>query len=413
MRIILSTLLLCLLLKVSGQQPCGSFDYAQRMLQSDAGLSDNIDRIEQFIRGRQDVASREMGLPVIKIPVVVHILYNNASQQLPDAVINSQLEMLNNCFRHRNADSVKTPAAFKALAADCEIEFQLAVSDPRRRRTTGIVRKYTSVSIWETNDNMKYSANGGDDAWDPANYFNIWVCNVRSVNGYSSVLGADPGKEGIVISFGAFGGKTAVHEAGHWLGLKHIWGDANCGDDAIDDTPVQSTYTPGCPSGTRLSIYCSGNGPAGDMYMNYMDYTADACTNLFTWGQKTRMRSLFATGGYRASLLSTYAFDRPLIDEAPLPDDTIPVTPPKPTDLISTRLYPNPTSGNLWLDVSSDLRWIGKPITIYNMQGQPVQQIVVNSKLQELPTGKLLPGMYLLVGRDETGEAIRQKFIKR
>src|ERR1043165_4981181 len=97
-------------------------------------------------------------------------------------------------------------------------------------------------------------------------------------------------------------GRTAVHEVGHWLGLKHIWGDAACGDDLVEDTPPQGWYTQGCPTGFHSSC---NNGVMGDMYMNYMDYTSDACMNLFTAGQKQRMRALFATGGARASLLQS------------------------------------------------------------------------------------------------------------
>ncbi|MBK8951796.1 MAG: hypothetical protein IPM85_05195 [Chitinophagaceae bacterium] len=103
-------------------------------------------------------------------------------------------------------------------------------------------------------------------------------------------------KDGIVISYNSFGvnaagvygmGKTAVHEVGHWLGLRHIWGDAYCGDDGVDDTPRQASYTIGCPTDIRVTC---GNAPYGDMYMNFMDVTNDGCLKMFTHGQKERMR---------------------------------------------------------------------------------------------------------------------------
>jgi hypothetical protein len=134
---------------------------------------------------------------------------------------------------------------------------------------------------------------------------------MNRVAGYSSVMGGPVKKDGIVIDRAAFGsggngggynmGRTAVHEAGHWLGLKHIWGDTDCGDDLVDDTPKQSFYDVGCPTGIRVTC---NNGPNGNMYMNYMDFTDDACLNLFTLGQKERMRALFEAGGPRHALLN-------------------------------------------------------------------------------------------------------------
>jgi hypothetical protein len=337
-------------------------------------------------------------------------LYNKPEENLSDERVFSQIKVLNECFRKLNADTAKTPAAFRSLAADCRIEFQLATSDSLRRNTTGIVRKYTPVTQWNPDDKMKYSAETGDDAWDAKNFLNIWVCNLGRIAGYSSFPGGPAAKDGIVISNTCFGinkrggyemGKTAVHETGHWLGLRHIWGDAYCGDDMIDDTPKQSTFTSGCPSGIRPS--CS-NGPNGDMYMNYMDITLDGCTNLFTEGQKERMRATFETGGGRKSILTSYGLLPPLIYEIPAEDGA-----PK---WYHPHLFPNPAWGEITLDVAYDIRWIGKTLSITNTLGQTMKQVTITAKSIHIDVSKLSPGVYFITGKKDDGATIKHKFIK-
>jgi hypothetical protein len=362
--------------------------------------------------GFGQIPSRGGGAAIVKIPVVVHILYNQSITNVPsDEQVAAQIRVLNQCFRRTSPDTVNTPAIFKGLAADCEIEFQLATSDPIRRVTSGIIRKYTPVSSWLSDDKMKSSANGGDDGWDPKQYLNIWVCNIRFVAGYSSVPGDVASKDGVVLSFGAFGlnsgsgremGKTAVHEVGHWLGLKHIWGDEYCGDDGIADTPKQGNFTSGCPTGVRSTC---GAGAGGDMYMNYMDLTSDACTNLFTLGQKAVMHSHFAVGGARNSLLTSKGGAPPLINEIPVAEDL-----PK---FYQPHIYPNPASDKLFVDLAYDMRWIGKTITITNAQGQIIRQEVITGKLHQVDVASLKPGLYLIYSKKEDGAVIRDKFLKR
>jgi hypothetical protein len=195
-------------------------------------------------------------------------------------------------------------------------------------------------------------------------------------------------------------GKTAVHEAGHWLGLKHLWGDEFCGDDEVADTPKQSGNNVECPSGILLS--CE-NGPNGDMYMNYMDFTNDECMNLFTEGQKTRMRAIFADGGLRHSILSSNGLGTPMIFEAPLSNE------PR---WLQPKIYPVPANNELTIDIAYDERWIGKTITIYNLQGQVVMKTLVTSTIQKINTSKLHSGAYFLSAKREDGELIREKFIK-
>jgi len=393
------------------QRDCSSYTYMQQQLLNNPRLKNEITKIEKYIQGHSGLfAKPQGGKAVIKIPVVVHILYHNAAENVSDETVFSQIRVLNECFRRRNADTTNTPEAFQPIAADCEIEFQLATSDPLRRRTTGIIRKYSPLLTWNADDRMKSSAEAGDDAWDSNNYLNIWVCNLGRAAGYSSFPGGPTEIDGIVVAYNVFGinkksgyepGKTAVHEVGHWLGLRHIWGDSECGDDMIDDTPFQRTFTPGCPKGVRRS--CNNNAN-GDMYMNYMDLTLDACTNLFTEGQKERMWTTFEIGGGRNSILTSYGLEPPLIDELPVYDE-VPAW-------FEPRLYPNPAKEEMTLDLSYDTRWIGKTITMINTQGQIIKTVSIDSKTVKIDVRSLRPGLYFLSGKKDDGSVIKQKFIK-
>lgn len=414
-RLILALLTIILVEQLSAQRACSTFTYQQQQILKDPSLKDRMDAVETFTKkalaASANTQARLDQTFVIKIPVVVHILYHEPDEDISDSRVMEQIEALNRDFRRQNPDTVNTPEYFKSVAADCAIEFQLATSDPTGVSTSGIIHKYTPITDWDDDDKMKFSSEMGDDGWDPQSYLNIWVCNVRKVVGYSSIVGGPENVDGIVVAFGAFGetntlagydkGRTAVHEVGHWLNLKHLWGDADCGDDFVDDTPKQSTYTTGCPSGIKISC---DNAPNGNMYMDYMDFTNDACMNMFTEGQKERMRALFEPGGARYSILSSKGLDTPLIYESPLPDD-----PPK---WLHPQVYPNPATTALNIDVAYDTRWIGKTLSVLNMQGQIVMQIAITSKLQQIDISRLSSGMYFLSAKREDGESIREKFLK-
>jgi hypothetical protein len=412
--LIIAFLLLASTVRLTAQR-CNAFTYQQEQVRNNLALAERINTIESFTRQHtnniQNNGTARVEGNVIKIPVIVHILYHTPSEKISDARVQSQIDVLNRCFRHLNSDSVRTPAVFKALAADCEIEFQLARSDSRSRSTTGIIRKYTPISKWTMDDQMKFSVNMGDDAWDSKSYLNIWVCNLDKLAGYASFPGSDAAKDGLVIDFDAFGainsgsgydlGKTAVHEVGHWLGLKHLWGDENCGDDGVSDTPKQASYTIGCPTTVRITC---GNGPNGDMYMNYMDFTSDVCTNLFTLGQKARMRTLFDAGGSRNAMLTSKGLNQPLIYEAPIPDSD--------PQWLYPQLYPNPASSVITLDLAYDSRWVGKMIQIVNLQGQTVLQLQITGKILQIDINKLSAGVYFLAAKKEDGGSMKMRFVK-
>ena len=138
--------------------------------------------------------------------------------------------------------------------------------------------------------------------------------------------------------------------------------------------------------------------------MNYMDFTSDACMNLFTIGQKARMMTLFQPGGLRNSLLTSKGLDDPLFFESP-----VPVEDPKWLDV---KLYPNPASTVLTLDLTYDIRWFGKIITITNLFGQVVMNVTITSKVQQINITNLSPGLYFLAAKKEDGESMKQRFVK-
>ncbi len=315
----LPALLLMLLIadEISAQLPekCGTMIYHQQQLASDPSRSARMAAIEFHSKSWSESNSLSRMQGTITIPVVFHVLYNTASENIPDIRILSQLDVLNKDFSRQNADALLTPMAFSASAANTNIRFCLAKRDPAGNATSGIIRKFTPVAGFTTNDNMKFNASGGSDAWPAASYLNIWICNLTgNVLGFAQFPGGNPATDGVVVKNTTVGGpffpgtgspynlgRSATHEVGHWLNLLHIWGDTNCGNDQVSDTPVQQSPNYGCPSFPHISCI---NGPNGDMFMNYMDYSNDACMNMFTWGQGLRMNAVL-NGSRDSVLLST------------------------------------------------------------------------------------------------------------
>jgi hypothetical protein len=302
------------------QRTCAAHDNHVHMLQTNPQYATNRAAIDNHTA--QYLANPHKTRAVKTIPVVVHVLYNTALQNISDAQILSQIAVLNADFRKLNANASTIPAPFVNAASDCEINFCLAQQDPNGNATNGITRTQTAVTNFTQNDYMKFTSLGGKDAWDRDEYLNIWVCKISGYLGYAQFPGGPALTDGVVISYRAMGtmgsvlapynlGRTATHEVGHWLNLFHIWGDDNgsCGgSDIVDDTPNQGAENYGSPVFPRVS--CS-NGPHGDMFMNYMDYSDDVAMSMFTNDQKARMDALFTTGGLRASLLTSMGCQAP------------------------------------------------------------------------------------------------------
>ncbi len=288
------------------QRNCGAMDYLEMQMQNDPKRASKLEAIDRHADEVSENGFRIVN-GVVTIPVVVHVIYNTASENISDAQVLSQIDVLNKDFRRLNVDADNT----WPQAADSEIAFCMASVDPNGNPTNGITRTSTGVTAFGTNDQMKFNSSGGKDAWPAGNYLNIWVCDISGgILGYAQFPGGAASTDGVVIDYQYYGtigtatapfnlGRTATHEVGHWLNLRHIWGDGPCNvDDGVADTPTSDAANYGCPIG---HISCS----TVDMVQNYMDYTDDACMNLFTSGQKTRMRALFEPGGFRASLLNS------------------------------------------------------------------------------------------------------------
>ena len=296
-----------------GNDQCHSMKVLNRQLKENPGLYKKMYDIEyatrSFIAAKGKPVKGGGGgnggggtpepdnLGVVNIPVYVHVVYSNSQQNISDAQIASQMTVLNADFRKQNSDAGNTPSEFAGVAADAEISFSLA----------GTFRHSNSTASWGTNTSVKTTY----PPVTPATHLNIWVANIGGgILGYAQFPGGSSATDGVVCSpqyFGTTGtasapfdgGRTMTHEVGHYLNLRHIWGDGRCRqDDFVADTPSSDAPNYGCPS------YPTVNCKSNDMTMNYMDYTDDACMSMFSEGQKSRMRAIFAAGGSRASMLN-------------------------------------------------------------------------------------------------------------
>jgi hypothetical protein len=350
----------------------------------------------------------------ITIPVVVHILVERGAEAVSMEQVKSQLDALNRDFNGRNEDLLMVPDYFKNLVANCGIRFELAKVDPAGKATSGVVYKQPNRAMFTIGDEMKLTSKGGDDAWPRDHYFNIWVCPmITSIHGFTSDIYGPAELDGIVLNQESFGtinkaaafsmGRIAVHETGHWLGLKHIWGDSYCGDDGIDDTPQQKSYNKGCPSGI---LYSCGTGGTGDMYMNFMDLTNDACMYMFTEGQKKSMLALFEPGNLRNPLLHTAALGAP--GEAI--DINWGKSPQTEASIKKISVWPVPSTGSIKVDLAGFDGVVGKSIIVYNMTGQSLMTVPISNKQVTIDISSLNSGQYLLKVAHTT--AAPAKFIK-
>lgn len=401
MRKILLPLLAILFFSVANAQNsdrCGSNEMIKQQMAIDPVYAKKVENALKN-KGNYSRNNRRGGPVSITIPVVVHILYNSAAQNISDAQVQSQIDVLNEDFSATNSDYRNYDAGYGSVKGDMDINFCLVQ----------VIHKQTNHKSFGFNDNMKYSNKGGSDAVDPMHILNIWVCDLgNKVLGFAYYPGISPEKFGVVCHTNAFGrgsqynlftdydlGRTTTHEVGHCFGLVHIWGDRTCGSDEVDDTPLHNEPNFGCPEQGHLST-CTGT-PL-EMWMNYMDYSDDRCMYFFSDGQVSRADFFIDTDPQLISIVNsacanarenrnditiassnTFNFSRSIAD--------------------NVSLYPTITSGQLTLSVNNSTG--GKAdINIYNQAGALMmkQQIVISNgkRYDRIDVSKLPDGIYFM-----------------
>jgi hypothetical protein len=277
---------------------CASQEVLLAQMKADPTLALRMNEIEAFTQ--KAMLSARLVNGKVQIPVVVNVLYRTTAENISLAQIQSQIDVLNKDFNAANSDFSLVPSLFSGVKANVGISFVLEQ----------VFRKSTTNTSWGTSDAMKKTIYGGIAPTSPTTKLNLWVCTIGGGTlGYAQFPGGSSSTDGVAIDSKYVGttgtatfpynlGRTATHEVGHWMNLRHIWGDATCGSDFVSDTPTHNTANYGVPA---YPSYSTCSGTPVEMTMNYMDYTDDRGMYMFSNGQKSRMAALFVSGGSRAS----------------------------------------------------------------------------------------------------------------
>lgn len=279
---------------------CGTMGVLEEKMAENPELAQKMAAVEQHTKQALEggLTKRLAADGKIEIPIVFHVLYNSASENIPLSQLEDQVTALNEDFSLSNPGRNSIPAEFTSVEANVGVRFVLE----------DVIRVKTKKRQWRPDDSMKFSSSDGSDVVNPQEFLNIWVVGNMpyrggNILGYAQFPGGSWATDGVVMDHRFTGttqystGRTATHEVGHWLNLRHIWGDGGCGaTDYVADTPDSDAPSRGCPS------YPTVNCGTADMTMNFMDYSDDPCLNMFTEGQKSRMLSVFTNGGFRATM---------------------------------------------------------------------------------------------------------------
>ena len=279
------------------KRSCASQDVLAAQLKADPTLALRMNQIEAFTQNA--VLNNRLVNGKVEIPVVVNVLYRTTSENISLTQIQSQINVLNQDYNATNSDFYKVPSLFSGVKANVGITFVL----------DQVIRKSTTKTSWGTTDTMKKTTYGGIAPTSPTTKLNLWVCTIGGgILGYAQFPGGASSTDGVAIDSKYVGlsgtvnapynlGRTATHEVGHWMNLRHIWGDANCGSDLVSDTPTHNDANYGVPA---YPSYSTCSGTPVEMTMNYMDYTDDNAMYMFSNGQKSRMSAIFVSGGARS-----------------------------------------------------------------------------------------------------------------
>ena len=288
--------------KVS-KRACASQEVLERQLKENPELASKMNQIEEFTENAlRNPNQYRLVNGKIEIPVVVNVLYRTTAENISLTRIQSQIDVLNKDFNALNADYSSVPTLFSGVKANVGISFVL----------DQVIRKATTKTSWGTRDAIKKTKSGGLNPTSPTTKLNLWIGTIGGgILGYAQFPGGSAATDGVVIDPLYIGvtsnssssypynlGRTATHEVGHWLNLRHIWGDTTCGSDLVADTPSHNTANYGVPT---YPHYSTCTGTPVEMTMNYMDYTDDRGMYMFSIGQKARMDAIFVSGGARFS----------------------------------------------------------------------------------------------------------------
>ena len=397
--------------KLIAQRTCASYEHLQEQMKNDPvfakKVKDNEQGFQNFSKNKDNTRTG-----TATIPVVVHVVYNTSEQNISDQQIQSQVDVLNEDFTATNGDYNLYDAGYGSVKGDMSIKFCI----------TQIRHVFTNKKSFPPNDAVKKTKQGGDDAIDPQHTLNIWVCNLgQNLLGYAQFPGGPANTFGIVILYSAFGrgsqfnllsaynlGRTATHEIGHCLGLRHIWGDATCGNDFVDDTPLHNAANFGCPGEGHRST-CTGT-PL-EMWMNYMDYTDDRCMYFFSAGQVARADYFMSTDPQLLTIVNSGACTvSPGNNKMITSNNIYESNQNKPT----FDLFPTVTNGPVNIEYSSTLSGTVQ-VNVYNQAGLLVdkQQLAVAAglNLKQLNFGKLSNGFYLVQINQNNSRSVQKLVI--
>lgn len=391
---------------------------------------------EQFEIAKQWAQTHEPTRDLYVIPVVFHVVYNTPEENIPDAVLQNQIDIMNEDYARMNADTVNLRSEFSTIAGPTNVRFVMATLDPDGNPTNGITRTSTTVETFGTFtldfaelEKVKSTADGGIDAWDQAHYLNIWVCDMSIdflgtplvlLLGYATPPDglpnwpSDPQTEslgdGVVLQYNVVGdaahnpqaaaaslpdskGRTAVHEVGHYLGLRHIWGDGDCTqDDGVDDTPDATDASQQDCDITKNTCNADvvGLGDLPDMVENFMDYSAESCQNSFTRHQTDLMHGVLENERYDLVHNNSAAG----IEK---------------TTYASLSVYPNPSEN--MVTISSAFKM--KNLSVTDLKGRTLMTQEVNANVSNLSLASLDAGVYVVTIILENGKTRHQKIIKK